>query len=61
MRWARRDAHQAFDQIWQVVGIARAQAYAELARRLGIPVDQCHIGEMDEAQCARVVRICQAW
>lgn len=37
----------------------RNKWYAWLAGELGIPVDQCHIGMMDEAMCARVIEACR--
>jgi hypothetical protein len=61
MRRARREAHLAFDAVWKMSGMERPEAYAELARRLGVPVERCHMAEFDEAQCARVIAICAEW
>jgi hypothetical protein len=55
LRRARRRAHEAFDAWWRAHGIRRVDAYRELARVMG--VTEAHIGEMDEAQCARVVAV----
>lgn len=55
-RAARRRAHAAFDPLWQGLAKgARARAYAWLAKQLGIPGSDCHIGHMDVAMCQRVV------
>lgn len=35
---------------------ARTRAYQWLAKELGIPVEECHIGMMDAETCERVVR-----
>ncbi len=61
MRRARREAHLAFDAVWKMSGMRRPEAYAELARRLGIPVEQCHVAEFDEVRCAQVIAICADW
>ena len=55
LRRARMRAHGAFDGWWMAAGLARRRAYAVLAERMGLEV--AHIGEMDEAQCARVVQL----
>lgn len=40
--------------------MTRSGAYAWLAGELGIDVDDCHMAQLDEEQCARVVEICRA-
>jgi hypothetical protein len=55
LRAARKRAHIAFDGWWRAHGIRRVDAYRELARVIGR--EEAHIGEMDEAECARVVEI----
>jgi hypothetical protein len=58
LRAAKKRAHWAFDRLWLTApkrGRARAAAYSWLADALGIPADQCHIGEFDERRCERVV------
>lgn len=49
MRRARMYCHDLFDSSWQGRRHAhrkRVRAYTELARRLGIPVEECHFGWM---------------
>lgn len=36
---------------------ARTRAYEWLAKQLGIPVEECHIGMMDKATCERVIEL----
>ena len=60
-RKARMAAHAAFDPIWkrsQVRG-ARRHAYAKLAEKMDMTLDECHIGMMTAAQAAKVVEICR--
>lgn len=62
LRRQRRAAHAAFDPLWEHSRKrnARREAYAWLARTLGIPYDECHIGSFDGAQCAAVVAACRS-
>ncbi len=58
LREARKKAHAAFD--WRWMGkhggaMKRSYAYQWLSQQTGIPPEQCHIGMMDEAQCALVI------
>lgn len=59
-------AHKAFDVRWKgktdeklTRNQIRQNAYAWLARTLGIRFKDCHIGEMDVAMCWRVVEVCK--
>lgn len=58
--WKKR-AHAAFDPLWQYGRFKgyRQAAYSWLASRMGLPVEQTHIGMFDVAQCKRVVSICR--
>lgn len=68
LRGAKIRTHAAFDPFWQAKmrrnGLskrhARGKGYAWLAAQLGIPPADCHIGMFDEAECARVVEVCEA-
>lgn len=51
---ARKAAHRAFDSLWQGGVLSRSQAYAELARALGLPVKRCHMKLMDAQTAWRV-------
>ncbi len=61
LREARTDAHRWFDAIWKQGEMTRAQAYAWLAKQLGLPCNRCHIGEFDIEQCRQVVAVCREW
>ena|ERR1700679_702984 len=65
LRRAKMDAHAAFDPLWRqppnaAKAGARKRAYAWLAAAMGLTAKQTHIGAFDEAQCARVVALCEA-
>ena len=58
LRVARMKAHDAFDPLWKDQPPefpSRKAAYSWLAGVIGVPVKRCHIGEFDEATCARVL------
>lgn len=59
LRRAKNRAHALFDPLWRSGRMTRVQAYAWLAKKLGIAVEACHIGEFDEAMCLRVVLACR--
>lgn len=60
LRKAKQHAHAVFDPIWREHGTSRRDAYRWLAKQLGIPFEQAHIGEFDVATCRRVVKLCAA-
>lgn len=53
---ARKAAHAAFDPLWKHMGYKRSDAYAMLARELGLKAKDCHMKLMDE-QTARKVPV----
>lgn len=55
-RWKQK-AHAVFDPLWKSGRMRRAEAYAWLARQLG--VREVHIGELDIEGCKRVVEVCK--
>jgi hypothetical protein len=55
-RKAKRIAHSRFDVVWKSGQFDRKGAYAWLASRMGLTAKECHIGMMNEEQCAEVVR-----
>jgi hypothetical protein len=55
LREAKMKAHLAFDPIWKKKSMKRKEAYAWLAKKLGIPADECHIGMFDVDMCREVV------
>jgi hypothetical protein len=54
LRRAKNRAHEALDPVWQSGLLKRKQAYAALARELGISQQNCHIGMFDLRQCLAV-------
>jgi hypothetical protein len=66
LRKLKIEAHAVFDPVWQrrieveqcSKSKARRDAYAWLAEQLGISVEICHIGYMNENECKRVIEIC---
>ena len=58
LRVAKSRAHAAFDPLWEIGKMDRHQAYAWLAKELGLDKKHCHIGMFDVDQCDAVVRAC---
>lgn len=62
---ARIAAHKAFDAIWSRQKnrrdrrLARLLCYKWLAKRLGIPEEDCHMSMFDVKTCERVISICE--
>lgn len=56
-KW-RRNAHFVFDRYWQEGFIGRKDLYERLAKALGIPVEECHIGMFDVETCKKIIRLC---
>ena len=72
LRRARMRAHSALDPLWQhaehhypnllnrkikaIRRIARSRVYRWISLRLGIPEEQCHIGQSDVATCEAIVQ-----
>lgn len=67
LREWKKKAHAAFDPLWKgkmrrdncSKGKARKAGYTWLAKQLGIPFDECHIGMFDVDMCKRVVEVCR--
>lgn len=60
-RAARHRAHEAFDPLWsgrERRFLTRTEAYEWLARSLGIPSEECHIGRFDDKTCEQVEVLC---
>lgn len=56
-RAARRKAHEVFDGYWPGTNMNRQQAYLWLALQMVMTGHECHIGNFDEQECARVIEI----
>lgn len=52
----RRYTHHVFDATWETK-YQRGQAYAWLARQLGIDGKECHIAQFTFAQCYETIRL----
>lgn len=63
----KKKAHAWFDPLWKAKirrdhcgkTEARTAAYAWLAKKLGIPGEECHIGMFDIEMCKKVIEICR--
>lgn len=57
LRNARQHVHRVFDPLWKKGMFkgkgGRRLAYAALARRLGISVDECHVAMFDIEMCRK--------
>ena len=69
LRKLKMRAHQAFDPFWRVAmrkygigkGKARSMGYRWLATKMGMPAQECHIGQFDEEQCLQAISICDGY
>ncbi len=61
LRYWKKAAHAAFDPLWKrgPFRYHRDVAYGWLARKMGLPFEQTHIGLFDVSQCKKAVRICR--
>lgn len=57
LRRAKSRAHAAFDPLWKNGPMKRSHAYQFLSKRLGIPVQDCHIGMFDLETCQKVLEV----
>ena len=55
LRKAKMAAHEAFDPLWRSGELSRSEAYAWLARTLGVSPANCHIGMFDVDGCNAVI------
>ena len=73
LRRFKQAAHAALDPLWQKrherkskadpgykKGMARGGAYKRLAKKMGIPIKECHIGMFTVEQCKQVIEICES-
>ena len=58
LRHWKKEAHAAFDPVWQSGQMKRAAAYKWLAEQMNLTINETHIGMFDVEQCKQVVRIC---
>lgn len=55
LRRARMKVHIMFDPLWEVAGWGRTNSYRWLAKRLGIPLDTCHVGKFNLETCVKAI------
>lgn len=55
LKTLKKEAHALFDPIWKNGQMTRTEAYRWLAKKLGIPERECHIGWFDEEMLMRVI------
>lgn len=58
LRKLKMAAHEMFDPLWRNRGMRRKEAYQFLAKKLGIPFNDCHIGMFNEEMCKKVIEVC---
>ena len=59
LRLKRMETHQVYDSFWRRRKMTRSQAYKWLARELGVPEKQAHIGGFEMDTCEKVIRLCR--
>lgn len=59
LRYWKERAHAVFDPLWQRGRFRghRNAAYGWLTQKMGLPVEQTHIGMFDVAQCRKAIHI----
>jgi hypothetical protein len=57
LRLLRMATHRAFDPLWKSGEMERPAAYAWLAERMKIRVEDCHIAQFDTEQCETAIEI----
>lgn len=60
LRKARKLAKQPFETWRRTRGIERGEAYALLAKGMGIPVGECHFGWFDKERCEKAEAVASA-
>ena len=59
LRKARTEAHRVFDPMWRSRKMTRRQAYDWLSKKIGLKIDECHVGMFDVKMCERVIQVCR--
>lgn len=58
LRDARNGCKRPFEMIWRNGAMTRKEAYAWLAKGLGITAEECHFGLFDIERCQRARDLC---
>lgn len=59
LRYARQQAHGAFDGLWKSGLMSRESAYKWLSNKMNTTRDECHIGQFNLEQCRAVIVYCE--
>lgn len=57
LRGQRQRVHKLLDPLWRDGKMTRPEAYAWLAKRLGMDVRRCHVGYFRDTQCLVAIAI----
>jgi hypothetical protein len=57
LRTWKKNAHAAFDPLWKEQGVERSQAYVWMANKMGLPIEEAHIGMFDIDQCKKLIEL----
>lgn len=53
----RRRCHNVFDACWKLGGLSRSYCYAELSKRMNIPIKECHFAYFDIPKLTQALNI----
>jgi hypothetical protein len=56
LRYYKKKAHEAFDKHWHNQ-YERLKQYKELSKKMGLPIEEAHIGMFDVEQCKKVIEL----
>lgn len=57
LRVLKQLVHARFDPLWKTGRMTRLRAYGWLAKRLGIPSAECHVGMFDPDRCRAALAV----
>lgn len=57
MKHLKMSCHNLFDRVWKRHLKSRGECYRILAKKMGIPVKQCHFGWFNETDLKRAIKI----
>ena len=60
LRALKQQVHAAFDPLWRGHGTSRTECYRWLARAMGIPSRECHIGMFNPQRCRDAIAVLAA-
>src|SRR5690606_31986941 len=58
LREARKEAKNLWQRVSSIEGMSRNQAYEWLAKKMGIPKQECHFGHFDLERCEIAFSVC---